>query len=588
MKLLCLILVAVCAVTTFAAEDSPASQPRSRGSEVPNFFLLDYRGKAYELDRLEGKVVVLFFTGNGCPIARQSITKIRDLRTKFRAQGVVFWMVNSYSQDDRESIRKEAQEFRVGSLPVLMDQSQALALSLGVQRTCEAIAINTKDRSIFYRGAIDDQLTEGAKKPAPTERYLEDALNEFLRGKLIMRAYGPVHGCRIAFEKVSDAPEGHVSYAKQVAPILQAKCASCHSEGGIGPFAMSSYGRVKNKSRMIEEVVLARRMPPWHADPHYGTWENDRSLTAVETQTLLRWVQQGAPRGDGEDPLEKLPALVDDWPIGKPDYIVKLPKPQQIPATGVLDYRHISVKSPIPEDAWLGGIDVRPGNRKVVHHVIARMQFKDADDDSSGRGEWLIGWAPGASFARFPTGTGKFIPQGATINFELHYTTMGSPQTDETEIGLYLLKEKPRLSLKTGAVGNSEFSIPPGEDESRTFGTHGFQHDTLIYSLSPHMHLRGSWMKYEALYPTGTREVLLSVPRYDFNWQTTYRFATPKRVPAGTWLLCTGAFDNSSRNPSNPDPSKRVRWGEQSWDEMFLGFFQSSDAPKDAPTLSSK
>src|SRR5688572_7044083 len=188
MKFLCLVVVVGCTLAAFAGEDSAPFESKVPVSEVANFLLLDYRGKVYELDRVDGRAVVLFFTGNGCPIARQSISKIRDLRRKFANQGVVFWMVNSYSQDDRESIRKEAQEFRIGSLPVLEDQSQALALSLGVQRTCETIAINTKDRSVFYRGAIDDQLTEGAKKPAPTERYLETALSEFLTGKPVTRA----------------------------------------------------------------------------------------------------------------------------------------------------------------------------------------------------------------------------------------------------------------------------------------------------------------------------------------------------------------------------------------------------------------
>jgi peroxiredoxin len=572
------LLLALC----LAASTLPAQ-------EVPNFLLLDHRGKAHELHRAEGKAVVLFFTGNGCPIARQSIPKLRELRRKFADQGVTVWMVNTYSQDDRASIRREAEQFRVGSLPVLMDPAQGLALSLNVQRTCEAIALNTKDWTVFYRGAIDDQLAEGAKKPEPTERYLEAALTEFTSGKSISQAKAPVHGCRIAFEKVSDQAEGLVSYAKQVAPILANKCVSCHSEGNIGPFAMSSYNKVKNKARMIEEVVVAKRMPPWHADPHYGKFDNDRSLTTAESQTLLRWIQQGARRDESDDdPLAKTSAPAAEWPLGKPDFIVKLPKPEEVPATGVLDYRHIIVKSPVPQDAWLAAVDVRPGNRKVVHHVIARMQFKGARDDGTGRGAWLVGWAPGATPARYPAGTGKFIGKDAMLDLEMHYTTMGEEQTDQTEIGLYLLPEKPALAMEDGGAWNTEFTIPPGERDATTFATHGFKRDALIYGLSPHMHLRGSWMKYEALYPNGSRETLLSVPRYDFNWQTTYRYATPKRVPAGTWLLCTGGFDNSARNPANPDPAKRIKWGDQSWDEMFIGFFQYSDVPKDPPALSSK
>lgn len=560
----------------------------SQAEEVPNFLLLDYHGKAHELHRVQGRAVVLFFTGNGCPIARQSIPKVRELRKKFADQGVTFWMVNSYAHDDRASIRKEAEQFKAGSLPILLDQSQALAISLGVRRTCEAIAIDTKDRKVFFRGGIDDQLTEGAKKPAPTMRPLAAALTEFLAGKQISQSTAPVHGCLISFEKVPAGGDGQISYATQIAPVLQSKCVSCHSEGGIGPFAMSSYRKVKNKARMIEEVIAAKRMPPWHADPHYGKFENDRSLTTLETQTLLRWIQQGAPRGEGDDPLEKVALPVADWPLGKPDYILKLPKPEEIPATGVLDYRHIVVPSPVPQDTWLGAVDVRPGNRKVVHHVIARMKFKGARDDGSGRGAALVGWAPGATAARFPAGTGKFLAKDAMLDVEMHYTTMGSPQTDQTEIGLYVLPEKPPLALEDRAALNQDFSIPPGEPDARTFGVFGFKRDSLIYGLSPHMHLRGSWMKYEALYPDGTRETLLSVPRYDFNWQTTYRFANPKRVPKGTWLLCTGGFDNSPHNPANPDPAKRVKWGDQSWDEMFIGFFQASDVPKESPALSSK
>jgi peroxiredoxin len=576
MKTLLVVLLAACSLH-FA---------RAEGREVPNFLLLDHRGKAYELHRAEGKAVVLFFTGNGCPIARQSIPKLRELRKKFGEQGVTVWMVNTYAHDERSAIRKEAEEFKAGSLPILHDPSQGLALGLGVQRTCEAIALNTKDWTIFYRGGIDDQLTEGAKKPAPTARYLETALTEFLTGQKISQAEAPVHGCLIAFEKTADGPA--ISYAAQVAPVLQGKCVSCHSPGNIGPFAMSNYGKIKNKARMIEEVVVARRMPPWHADPHYGKFQNDRSLTTVEAQTLLRWIQQGAPRGEGDDPLEKTVVEAPEWPLGKPDYIVKLPKPEEVPATGVLDYRHIMVKSPVPQDSWLGAVDVRPGNRKVVHHVIARMKYKGARDDGSGRGSPLIGWAPGAMAARFPEGTGKFLAADAMIDLEMHYTTMGSPQTDQTEIGLYLLPAKPPLALEDRAALNQEFTIPPGETDARTFGVYGFKRDSLVYGLSPHMHLRGSWMKFEALYPDGNRETLLSVPRYDFNWQTTYRLATPKRVPKGTWLLCTGGFDNSPHNPHNPDPAKRIAWGDQSWDEMFVGFFQATDVPKETPALSSK
>jgi hypothetical protein len=271
------------------------------------------------------------------------------------------------------------------------------------------------------------------------------------------------------------------------------------------------------------------------------------------------------------------------WPLGQPDYIVKLPKPEQIPATGLVDYRHIRVKVPFPEDEWAGAVAVHPGNTKVLHHCIVRVKApKNGEDDGSGRGAWLQGWAPGIAPGRFPEDPGRLKAKGSTLDIELHYTTMGIAQTDQTEIGFYKLAEKPKYVLRNVGVVNPEFSIPPGAGEFGTFATVHLDHNTLIYSMSPHMHLRGRWMKYQALYPSGKMETLLSVPSYDFNWQTIYQFPEPKKLPAGTWILCSGGFDNSSLNPNNPSPEKRITWGEQSFNEMFIGFFDGVELPDTA------
>src|SRR5258706_7947263 len=343
---------------------STATEAGRNLGQMVNFSLLDYHGRYHELRRSDARVVVLFFTANGCPIARQSISKIRALRSKFAKQGVVFWMIDSNSGDDRESIAEEAREFGVGSIPILMDEAQALARTLGIKRTAEAVAIATTNLTIFYRGVIDDQLSEGAQKPEAREPYLRNALTEFIEGKPITRATTPVRGCLINFGE--EAKSGPVSYATDVAPILQQKCAGCHSPGNIGPWAMTSYKKVKSMSDMIQEVVLERRMPPWHPDPYVGRFQNDRSLTVAETTTLLRWIEQGAPRGDGPDPLTNIAAIDTKWPAGKPDYVVALPKKKTIPATGVLDYRFIDADFEMPEDAWIHAAPCRPDNRKVV------------------------------------------------------------------------------------------------------------------------------------------------------------------------------------------------------------------------------
>jgi hypothetical protein len=448
-----------------------------------------------------------------------------------------------------------------------------------VERTAEAIAISTKDWTILYRGAIDDQLGIGTKKPKPTAKYLEAALTEFLAGKEISTPRSTVAGCLISFEKASAPAADQVSYVKEIAPILQKKCVACHSTGNIGPFAMSSYKKVQGYSSMIREMLLTRRMPPWHADPHHGVFGNDRSLTPAETRTLVGWIDSGAPRGEGEDPLVHEPAKPEEWRLGKPDYIVAPTNAIEVPATGVVDYIYEIVESPLTEDAWLWAAVIRPGNKKVVHHVVVFIEYPKGLEDVGKQHLFFAAYAPGAEMIPFPEGTGKFLPKGAKFKFQLHYNTIGKPETDRSELGLYLLKTPPPLKLETRHIANMDFTIPPGEPDARTFATYAFPREAMLYDLIPHMHLRGSWFRFEALYPDGKREMLLSVPNYDFNWQTTYRLAEPKRIPGGTWILCTGGYDNSAQNPANPNPAKRVKWGDQSFEEMFLGLMNVVEVP---------
>jgi hypothetical protein len=341
---------------------------------------------------------------------------------------------------------------------------------------------------------------------------------------------------------------------------------------------MSSYQKVKNWSAMIEEVVLDRRMPPWHADPHYGKFVNDRTLTTKETHTLLNWIAQGCPRGDGEDPLTAAAPPAQVWSLGQPDFIVPLPREQSIPATGTLNYRYLDSEFEMPQDAWLRAAVCRADNTKVVHHIIVRVRYPEAYTNAPPEAYLFTSWVPGLAQGEFPAGTGMFLPKGTRFNFEVHYTTMGQPQKDLSELGLYLAKAPPQRRLEVRASETRDFEIPAGDSDARHFSHYCFKRDTILYDLSPHMHLRGSWFRFQLLYPDGKRETLLSVPQYDFNWQTSYRLAEPKRVPAGTWLLCTGGHDNSPKNPNNPDPAKRIKWGLQSWDEMFMGFMTVADA----------
>lgn len=541
--------------------------------EAPDFNLRDLRGHNVELRRAEGKVVVLFFTGVGCPIARQSVAKLRELRAAFEPLGAGFWLIDSFANDTRDDETREYHELDWRG-PYLRDDSQRVALGYGVERTAEVVAVRTSDWKVIYQGAIDDQFTEGAQRPAPTAKYLQTALEESLAGKPVSARRTNAHGCRIAYA----APNGtEPSYARDIAPLLRNQCANCHREGGIGPWAMTGYDKVRNYSRMIEEVLLTGQMPPWHADPDFGRFKNHRGMSAAESQTLLRWIAAGAPRGEGPDPLADPPPAFPDWPMGAPNLVVRLPEVQSVPATGVLDYRHVQVRLPGTNEIWIGGIDVRPGNRRIVHHVILRAQWPGGPDDGSGHGVNLAGWAPGMELSRFQTGVGKTVPAGATLDFELHYTTVGSPQSDQTEAAFYLLPAKPERELTTREAIQTDLDIPPGVEESRESAVYGFRKPATLYTLMPHMHFRGKWARFELLTPNGHRETLLNVPRYDFNWQTVYHLENPRHIPAGSWLLVTGGFDNSPANPSNPDPHKRIHFGLQTWDEMFIGFFDAAD-----------
>jgi mono/diheme cytochrome c family protein/peroxiredoxin len=562
-----------------------AAAPRNASATAPNFNLVDLHGRNHSLRRAEGKVVVLFFTGNGCPIARQSVSKLKALRDRF-GDDLTLWIVNTYTGDALEDCIKEYRDFSMWPLTYLRDPRQVVAMAFDVERTAEVVAISVGDWSVVYQGAIDDQFSEGAQRPKALTNFLQNVLTECLADKPVKLKRTQAHGCRINYAVPSDRTP--ISYAGQVAPLLEQHCVECHRAGGIGPWEMNGYAEVKDYARMIEEVLLTRRMPPWHADPTYGHWANERTLTTAESQVLVQWVKEGAPRAEGADPLARpLPALAD-WPLGKPDFVLKLPQPESIPATGVLDYRHVTVDLPGTNGFWFSGLDVKPGNRRVVHHVIVRAKWDDGPDDGSGNGVMLVGWAPGLVNGMFPSGTGKHVPPGAKLDIELHYTTIGSPQTDQTEIACYLLPEKPARELFTREAIQLDLDIAPGTDDSREVAVYAFKRPATIYSLMPHMHLRGKWMEFDLLLPTGKREVLLNVPRYDFNWQTVYRFAEPLHVPAGSWLAVRGGFDNSAGNPANPDPKKRVHFGQQSWDEMFIGFFEAADDPENGQKMAER
>ena len=369
-----------------------------------------------------------------------------------------------------------------------------------------------------------------------------------------------------------------VTYAKQVSRIMQEKCQTCHHAGTAAPFTLATYDDAVQWADTIKEVLVEKRMPPWHADPRYGKFLNDRRLPKEELDTLLAWLDTGKEFGDKKD----LPAprnYAEGWVIGKPDVVFELPAEETVPASGVVEYQYRMSPTNFKEDVWIEAAEARPGNRAVTHHII--VSFRDPkstkDRRSGGLGAsdgFIVGTAPGDMPLILPPGVAKRIPAGAELVWQLHYTPNGKEAKDKSQVGLifYKGKEPPKRMAQTRGISEGSFVIPPGAGNHLVESEWTVPRDILLLSFMPHMHLRGKDFEYRATYPDGRSEILLSVPGYDFNWQTSYRLAKPTPLPKGTRLHCTAHFDNSAGNPANPDPKKEVVWGDQTWEEMMIGW----------------
>jgi hypothetical protein len=315
-------------------------------------------------------------------------------------------------------------------------------------------------------------------------------------------------------------------------------------------------------------------MPPWSADPHYGKFSNDPSLSQKEIDTIVSWVDAGSPKGEEKD-MPPAPKFVEGWTIGKPDVVLAMQEEYSVPADGAVPYLYFTIPTGFKEDKWIQAMEIKPGNRSVVHHVIAFVQEAGATGQGGaqqGRGQ-LGGITPNKTGVVFAPGTARLVKAGSNLVFQMHYTTNGEATKDRTSIGLVFAKQPPTRTLITGNALNARFVIPPGESNHEVKSSTTFKEDVHLTSFMPHMHFRGKDFTYTAVYPDGRSEILLSVPKYDFNWQLTYVLEKPVALPKGTRLDCVAHFDNSTRNKFNPDPTKEVRWGDQTWEEMMIGWF---------------
>ncbi len=485
------------------------------------------------------------------------------------------------------------------------------------------MAYYLKEPKVLPKGTIIevvghyDNTANNPNNPDPNALvvYGEQTWNEMMGG-LIDVAEDPAEKPQHYFEPVPDKPvstaEAKPTFHKNVEPILQARCQGCHRPGEVAPMSLLTYSDARPWAKAIRAAVIQKKMPPWFADPHYGKFANDRRMSQAEIDTLVSWVDGGAPEGDAKDAPKPL-TFAEGWSIGTPDMIIEMPKAFHVPAEGTIAYQYITVPSGLTEDKWVVAAEIRPGNRAVVHHIQAHAispdspsarnvgEFLDAaaidqkviertqkalaggpmpnQFDSGLGGEYIQGYTPGAQPFHAKPGQAKLIKAGSVILFQLHYTSSGKAATDQSQLGLVFAKEPPTERLHTINVQNFAFDIPPMVDNYPIVARARLTRDMKIVDLRPHMHFRGKDFEYRAIYPTGESEILMRVPRWDFNWQLTYYFETPKVLPKGTILEVLGHYDNSPNNPANPDPKARVVYGEQTWNEMLGGLIDVALPP---------
>jgi peroxiredoxin len=569
---MCLLGIALWPV--FEGPLATGAETGSVGKKVAGFTLQDTHGKTWKWQEVKGKkAVVVVFIGTQCPINNAYMLRLAELHKTYADRGVSLVAVNANQQDDTQAVAEHAKKFGI-PFPVLKDGKNVVADRFGARRTPEAFVIDAEGK-ICYQGRIDDQFGVNFKRPRPTRNDLAVAIDEVMAGKAVTQPRTQVAGCIIG-RAAKPKDQGTVTYSNRVARILQNHCQECHRPGQIGPMSLLTYKNAAAWSATIREVIEENRMPPWHADPRHGKFANDRRLPATDREALLAWIDQGCPEGDARDlpPPRKFEA---GWRIGKPDTVLTMATAFKVPAKAErgIRYKYFAVPTNFKEDMWVQAAEVKPGNPAVVHHIIvyvvkAGQGWRRTEDDL-GEG-YLVAFAPGDLPARFGPGSAKKIPKGALLVFQMHYTPNGTAQTDRSSVGLIFAKKPPAHEIHTRSIAQRRIQIPAGSANHKEQSVTTFAQDAVLFSFFPHMHLRGKSFDYRVVYPDGRSELLLSVPRYDFNWQNNYQLAKPLHLQKGTRIECTATYDNSRGNPNNPDPTQVVRWGDQTWHEMMIGF----------------
>lgn len=582
-----LLLLSVAMVLAVAdrcvAEDTPAIA-------LPTIHLLDLDGHVHSVGGNQVRAQAVVFVGVECPISSAYVPQLNGMSKSALAAGVDLMLVISDPTVTRAAANEYRKSYQIQP-PVLFDASGELAKALKPACTPEAFVL---DRAgvVQYRGRIDDSYAALNKKKEHVDHHdLADAIAAVASGKPVATPHTTAIGC--AFEAWNArGVTARITYTRDVAPILASNCVSCHRPGEVAPFSLTSYEDAAKRAKQLATVTEARLMPPWKAEPDFGHFLGERRLTDAEIETLQQWADAGAPRGDAAD----LPPNGDagaEWPLGKPDLVLTMPKAFDVPAGGRDIYRAFVLPSGITEDKYVSAIDFRAGATTVVHHCLLYLDTTGAaaqkalasNDGEPGYKSFggpgfratggLGGWAPGAYPIPLPDGTGRLMRSGSDVVLQIHYHPDGKAHQDISRVAIYFAKKPVENIVRSFPIGDRKIDIAPGnahyvKDISRITPV-----DATVWGVTPHMHLLGREMKVTATTPDGKLIPLLWIKDWDFRWQDQYKYAEPIHLPKGTRIDVHAVYDNSAGNPTNPNsPPKRVTYGEETTDEMCFCFFE--------------
>ncbi len=558
------------------------------GRLIPNMGVQAFDGTSHDLHALLGETATVFvMTDLTCPLSGKWRPEVARIASSWRDQGVRFVFVNPTAMDTAEQMEAEFKRLGIHGVAI-DDRDRTLTATLGATSTTDVLLLDSAG-TLRYRGAVNDQYGLGHAKQEATVHYLNDAIAAVVENRTPSVDATLAPGCVIDLTGAK-AVEPELTYHGRISRIVADSCVSCHSEGGVGPFALDTYEAVARRAAMIGFVVDEGIMPPWPAAPlpagHVG-FSNNRALPEADKAAIREWIDAGKPQGDpGNAPLPREQGLAAaSWAIGEPDAIFSLPEPQQVNAEGQMSYRYIRVPANFDSDRWVKAIQVKPTAPEVVHHVLvfavppedldgsdeARYRLRQRFRENAG---YFAAYVPGNDHVIFRDGFAKKIEAGSEIIFQIHYTPNGKATVDQCSVGIVFADEPPAREVRVHGIADTRLNIPAGEARHEESTSLPITRDIHLLAVMPHMHLRGSSFRYELTTPDGKTTTLLDVPRWDFNWQLAYRFNEPLAVPQGSRIDVFATYDNSPENPANPDPTAQVGWGDQTDDEMLIGYIE--------------